>query len=266
MKNIKNKPLSRFQKWWKKNKKQYNKKRQINYQVNKEEINLKRREKYNRQDLVVINDERRKKYGVNIDYNVDDAVNNKKEISWVNNNVKKALQRLPNQSLLTKIWDYLLNRPTKKGESKKNLHTCLFLLGWKVGLRVSESISFDLNLEHQEPQFKNLYLLRGKRNKERWVYISEEVINELKKRNWKPNRTNRGSFFDFCKTLKKEMYIDSNIELSPHTLRRCFATYQSINGMPLPVLQKILGHSKVSTTAIYIKDTDLENLVKFKPV
>jgi site-specific recombinase XerD len=62
------------------------------------------------------------------------------------------------------------------------------------------------------------------------------------------------------------MNIAENIELAPHTLRRCFATYQAISGMPLPVLQKVLGHSKISTTALYIKDSDLSNLVKFRPV
>ncbi|CAG8773478.1 8829_t:CDS:2, partial [Ambispora leptoticha] len=30
-----------------------------------------------------------------------------------------------------------------------------------------------------------------------------------------------------------------------------------ISGMPLPVLQKVLGHSKISTTALYIRDGDL---------
>jgi site-specific recombinase XerD len=62
------------------------------------------------------------------------------------------------------------------------------------------------------------------------------------------------------------MNINANIELAPHTLRRCFATYNAISGMPLPVLQKVLGHTKISTTALYIKDSDLSNLVKFRPV
>jgi site-specific recombinase XerD len=66
--------------------------------------------------------------------------------------------------------------------------------------------------------------------------------------------------------IKKEMNLPTNIELSPHTLRRCFATHQAISGMPLPVLQKVLGHSKISTTALYIRDGDLSNLVKFRPV
>jgi site-specific recombinase XerD len=57
-----------------------------------------------------------------------------------------------------------------------------------------------------------------------------------------------------------------NIESAPHTLRRCFATYNALNGMPLPVLQKILGHSRISTTALYIKDSDLNNILKYKPI
>jgi len=179
---------------------------------------------------------------------------------------KKTLTILPTNQLLQQVWDYLISRPNKKGEYKKNEHECLFLLCWKAGLRISEAVGFDLNLEHQQPEYKNLYLLRGKRNKERWVFISPEIVKELKKRDWKPNSTNRISFFDFLGKVKEEMNLPANIELSPHTLRRCFATHQAISGMPLPVLQKVLGHSKVSTTALYIKDSDLSNLVKFRPV
>jgi len=178
----------------------------------------------------------------------------------------KKLAVLPTNQLLQQIWDYITTRPTKKGEYKKPAMECLYLLGWKVGLRISEAINFDFFLENQEPSFKNLYLLRGKGKKERWVYVGEEIIRELKKRQWKPNQTNRFTFSKFLEQVKKEMNISKNIELAPHTLRRCFATYQAISGMPLPVLQKVLGHSKISTTALYIRDGDLSNLVKFRPV
>jgi integrase/recombinase XerD len=179
---------------------------------------------------------------------------------------KKPLTILPTNQLLQQVWDYIVSRPPKRGEYKKSLHECLFLLCWKAGLRVSEAISFDLSLENQEPAYKNLYLLRGKRQKERWVYIDNNIIKEIKQRKWGPNIANRLSFFDFLQQIKKEMNIASNIELAPHTLRRCFATYNVMNGMPLPVLQKVLGHSNLATTSYYIRAGDLESLVKFRPV
>ncbi|CAJ0925557.1 19198_t:CDS:2 [Entrophospora sp. SA101] len=74
---------------------------------------------------------------------------------------------LPTNQLLQQVWDYIISRPNKKGEYKKSEMECLFLLCWKVGLRVSEALSFDLSLENQESAYKNLYLLRGKGQKER---------------------------------------------------------------------------------------------------
>ncbi|CAH1755716.1 4968_t:CDS:2 [Entrophospora sp. SA101] len=142
---------------------------------------------------------------------------------------KKQLTILPTNQLLQQVWDYLLTRPNKKGEFKKLEHECLYLLCWKVGLRVSEAIGFDLSLEHQQTEYKNF-------------------------------------FFDFLAKIKEEMNLPVNIELAPHTLRRCFATYQAISGMPLPVLQKVLGHSKISTTALYIKDSDLSNLQRLQEI
>jgi site-specific recombinase XerD len=65
---------------------------------------------------------------------------------------------------------------------------------------------------------------------------------------------------------KESLKIPEQIELAPHTLRRCFATYNLLSGMPLPVLQKVLGHANLRTTALYVKGSDLENLLKFKPL
>jgi len=45
------------------------------------------------------------------------------------------------------------------------------------------------------------------------------------------------------------------VELSPHTLRRSFATYHAEAGLSLPILAKILGHSSIRTTALYWKNT-----------
>jgi site-specific recombinase XerD len=179
---------------------------------------------------------------------------------------KKELTILPNQQLLNQVWDFILTRPNKKGEFRKNIHECLFLLCWKVGLRISEAVNFDLSLENQQTEYKNLFFLRGKGQKERWVYIAPDLIKEIQKRKWEPKQGNRINFHTFLQKIKKEMNIAENIELAPHTLRRCFATHNAMSGMPLPVLQKVLGHSNLSTTSCYVRAGDLENLVKFRPI
>ena len=47
------------------------------------------------------------------------------------------------------------------------------------------------------------------------------------------------------------MNIPANVELTPHTLRRCFTTYRALNGVPMPILQKALGHKNIRTTSYY---------------
>jgi len=180
--------------------------------------------------------------------------------------VKKRLQQLPSQKFLQEIQEYIANRPNHKSEKKKWIHYSLFLLCWKVGLRVSEAISLDLELNHPELEYKDLYLLRGKRKKDRYVYIAPEIVEILKKHGWKPEQTNRRDFWEFLNRVRYDLNISPNIELAPHTLRRCFATYNLLAGMPLNILQKVLGHSRVSTTSLYIKDSDIANLLKFKPI
>lgn len=51
--------------------------------------------------------------------------------------------------------------------------------------------------------------------------------------------------------------------VTPHGLRHSFATYQIKKGTPLPVLQRLLGHSQINTTSRYLHflDEDLRKAV-----
>src|SRR5215213_9060165 len=149
---------------------------------------------------------------------------------------------LPSPSLLNQI-----NQFIKGGEFSLNYG--LFLLSWKSGLRVSEAISFNYQLKH--PRHRDLYLVKGKGDRTRYVYVGREVIQELKSNHWQLNQTNRFTFNNFLKKVKEKLNIPANVELTPHTLRRCFTTHNALNGVPMPILQKVLGHANIRTTSCY---------------
>lgn len=155
---------------------------------------------------------------------------------------------LPNLSLLERIQQQILKISNRQGEFKRPVHYGLFLLCYEAGLRVSEALNFDLNSETH----KGLYRLnKPKGQKKRYAYIPRQVISELKKYDWQPNHTNRFNFYHFLKRIKRELGISKNVELTPHTLRRAFATYHAENGLSLPLLSKLLGHKSIRTTALY---------------
>jgi Phage integrase family len=162
--------------------------------------------------------------------------------------LKSSRVRFPSLTLLEQIREKVKNTRNKRGEFKRKVHYGCYLLGSQAGLRVSEAVKFDLKAKTS----KGLYRIeKPKGKKERYVYISQEVIRELKKQNWKPNQTNRWNFYHFLQKTKRELGISEKVELSPHTLRHAFATYHAESGMPLPLLQKLLGHSSIRTTALY---------------
>lgn len=65
-----------------------------------------------------------------------------------------------------------------------------------------------------------------------------------------------GSIRGAVQRLVREAGIARHV--SPHMLRHSFASHGLLRGVPLPVMQKWLGHSDISTTMIYVHSTSDE--------
>ena len=137
-------------------------------------------------------------------------------------------------------------------------------LMYASGLRVSELLSIEkknLSIE------KKMLRIFGKGSKERYVPISDfaleyliKYINEV--RNYSKARNSKYIFINkdgkpltrqlFWQNIKQYALNAGIIEnISPHTLRHCFATHLLENGANLRSVQEMLGHTNISTTQIY---------------
>jgi site-specific recombinase XerD len=66
------------------------------------------------------------------------------------------------------------------GETNSFINQCLFLLTWKSGLRITEATSFDVS--YSLPENKNFFNVCGKGSKNRVIFVSDNILKELKKR------------------------------------------------------------------------------------
>jgi len=54
---------------------------------------------------------------------------------------------------------------------------------------------------------------------------------------------------------------DGRRRFAPHQLRHAHAVELAREGVPLPVIQRHLGHSYVSTTSVYLQGIDVEEII-----
>ena len=145
--------------------------------------------------------------------------------------------------------------------------TCLLEIAYASGLRVTELVSLPtdaLNLTSET------LLISGKGGKERLVPLTSSAMNAIAAYErvrtdfLKGNNTSKFLFPSRSKQgyltrrrlgqLLKELAIQAGLDptiISPHILRHAFASHLLNRGADLRSLQKMLGHSDISTTQIY---------------
>ena len=135
---------------------------------------------------------------------------------------------------------------------------------YSSGLRISELLSLKLKQINYE---RGTIRIVGKGNKERIVPIGDYALEFLNiylegGRRKNVNRNSEFLFLNrygeplsrvyFFKQVKKYAeQANIKVEISPHTLRHCFATHMLENGAELRAVQEMLGHANIATTQIY---------------
>lgn len=169
------------------------------------------------------------------------------------NNLKMAQK-------LVKFMDFEDFKKIMKEEKDKR-YRLAYALAFGSGLRISEIVGYNeikpLTKEQVDLERHQIKVL-GKRGKER-VTVTSPFLNKsridllpLKI----PRRTLQGRFTRLCKRV-----LGKNLNF--HTLRHGFANYMANEKeVPLPMVQQMLGHSRLDTTGIYTKANPIKTIEK----
>lgn len=166
------------------------------------------------------------------------------------NPAKNVLPRLEPKNVPTTISTEKLHAIYQAADEETRL---IIAILYCTGIRVSELLSIrwqDVNLENGS------ILINGKGNKQRYVYVGNNVIEGLRKRlsgrNWK------GVIFQHSQRTIRRMLTDAlhaagkEGTLSPHVLRHTIATQWAKNGASNTAIAKALGHARLETSNKYI--------------
>ncbi len=142
----------------------------------------------------------------------------------------------------------------------------LLELLYSTGARISEAVGLDVDDLDAEQRFVRLH---GKGGKDRVVPVGRPALAavdayrvrarpELARRgrgsaalfvNARGARLSRQSAWHVLRAAADAAGLTA--EVSPHTLRHCFATHLLAGGADVRVVQELLGHASVTTTQIY---------------
>ena len=193
--------------------------------------------------------------------------------------LEKNLPRLLSEKeilyLIDKSGEIYLENPIKNIKYLR-IQVILEIL-YSTGLRISELLNIKIN---QVANIKDKFYINGKGNKQRLVVFNQKSLDSLK--NWigmmiKNNKNKNSYLFENIHNTKiisrqqiykdlKKLAFKTNTELeklSPHSIRHSFASHMLNRGADLRSIQKLLGHSDISTTEIYtqVRQNRLKGLV-----
>ena len=180
----------------------------------------------------------------------------------------KLIKKLPTVLSVEEIKKIFKQSENSDNELLGLRDRCIIELLYSCGLRVSELCELKVN----NIQFdSNVIRFFGKGNKERiipltfyakewlekYLYQSRQILSNRKLSDQKyvflsnnGKRLTRAAIWQSIKKYVNAAGITKTV--SPHTFRHSFATHLVDGGANLVEIQKLLGHSDISTTEIYV--------------
>ena len=135
-------------------------------------------------------------------------------------------------------------------------------LAYGAGLRVSEVVA--LKVSDIDSERMTLRIEQGKGRKDRYVMLSPQLLELL--RDWwrlaRPqawlfpgqNPVNPMTSRQLCRAVHAAANAAGIAKrVTPHTLRHSFATHLLEQNVDIRVIQVLLGHAKLETTALYTR-------------
>jgi site-specific recombinase XerD len=144
----------------------------------------------------------------------------------------------------------------------------MFLLMLRCGLRVGEVRNLSLTDLYLDPAHGNLprLWLHGKGNKQRVVYLSAQPLAAL--RVWLAIRPQSSDTAVFLNRFGKRLTVTgiqdrlaeychaAGVWITCHQLRHTFGRHLTEANVPITTIQRLLGHSQLRTTEIYLHISD----------
>jgi integrase/recombinase XerD len=176
-------------------------------------------------------------------------------------------QRLPRTLSIDEVDRLLAGRPGDDAVAVRD--RALLELLYSTGARISEAVGIDVDDLDERAR---TVLLRGKGGKERLVPVGRPALAAVEAYrvrarpalaakgraaagggalllNARGARLSRQSAFHVLRAAAEAAGVVR--EVSPHTLRHCFATHLLAGGADVRVVQELLGHASVATTQLY---------------
>ena len=179
------------------------------------------------------------------------------EIPKTNKSLRKKLTKQESSRLLETAFNYPYIQTYQRYRNHAIFSMFLF-----TGLRKSELLN--LKLSDVDIQNRNVFII-GKGEKERiiplsttLIYSLERYLDERKKQGktcsefFTSSNKNGGLTNSGLKRLIEKMRTVTGIHFKTHELRHTFATLMLEGGCDIYSLAKLMGHSDIKTTTIYL--------------